>query len=872
MISAQELRTLFLNFFEKNDHQIVKSSSLIPHNDQSLLFVNSGMVQFKNCFLGIEQPQYKNLVTVQKCLRAGGKHNDLDNVGHTKRHHTLFEMMGNFSFGGYFKDKAIQLAWEFITGVLKIDQNKLYITHYHTDLETRDIWHTIVDQDHIISIDNNDNFWSMGDTGPCGPCTEIFYDYGPHMEGGLPGTPEQDGDRFVEIWNIVFMQDEKRDDDTTIPLQMKCIDTGIGLERLLSVVNDQCDNYSSSDFQELIQLSANLLLNNDLQHTTHRVIADHVRATTFLINDGILPGNEGRNYVLRRIIRRAMTYAYFLQKNLQPFLHQMVKKITEQMQNTYPEIKQNQDRIMQIIHTEEKSFLETLERGIVFLEQEISTLHDNNQVFSGAVAFKLYDTFGFPLDLTEKILQIRNIKLNKESFEIEMDKQKERSKNKNFKYKSDNILQKLQGIHETKFIGYEQNRCEAEIIKVFDQDFNEIQEVKEGDEVIIVLNQTVFYAESGGQVADHGWIATMDGKNDLMMVNNVQKQKNIFLHYGTIDKSVSINQKFFLTTNHQRRQALSMNHTATHILHKVLQMLYGSHITQQGSLVEKEYLRFDFNHPEAISEEQQLEIEYRVNDVIRANYQILIKNMSYDEAIANGFTALFSEKYEEEVRTVSIDHDDMQYSSLFSSKELCGGTHVKQTGEIGTFVITSEKSIAAGIRRIEAVTGSKALEFLFNERKNLHEISQQIRQPKNEILHYIKDLQTKNKELERKNRQIALEQVKNQIKYEKLENDIQIAILNVENFPSKDLQELMQQKQKFAQQTIFIFSNKIEKKNHLLLAVTNDLINKINAKKIAEFAKEIVGFQGGGRDILCQGSIKSMENLPKLIEKIKQYL
>lgn len=867
MISAQQLRTLFLEFFQQNDHQIAKSSSLIPHNDQSLLFVNAGMVQFKNYFLGIEQPPCKNLASIQKCLRAGGKHNDLDNVGHTKRHHTLFEMMGNFSFGGYFKEKAIKLAWEFITKNLKIDRNKLYVTYYHTDLETRDIWSTIINEDRIISIDNNDNFWSMGDTGPCGPCTEIFYDYGPHMQGGLPGTPAQDGDRFVEIWNLVFMQDEKKSDGSIVPLKTKCVDTGIGLERLLSVTNNQCDNYETADFQELIQLSANLLNNNDLKNTSHRVIADHARATTFLIGDGVLPGNEGRNYVLRRIIRRAMTYAYFLQKNLQPFLHQMVNKIATQMQTAYPEIKQNQDRIAQIIYTEEQSFLETLARGIIFLEEEIAKLTD--KIFAGSTAFKLYDTFGFPLDLTEKILQMRNIQLEKQSFEIAMNKQKERSKNQNFTYKNEDILEKLHGISATNFLGYENEQCDAKIIKIVDQNFHEIDQVKEGGEVILICDQTVFYAESGGQVGDHGWVQN-HAQNELLYIHNTQKVKNVFLHYGKAHQDFSINDDIIMQIDRSRRQALLKNHTATHILHKVLQIVLGSHITQQGSLVETNYLRFDFNHPEAISEEQKLDIEYRVNDLIRSNYQVLIEQMNYDEAITNGFTALFSEKYGDEVRTVNIFHEKKEHDCIFSSKELCGGTHVKQTGEIGTFAITSEKSIAAGIRRIEAVTSAEALKFLFDERKNLHEIAQQIKQPKGEILHYIQDLQIKNKELKRKIKKIVLEQIKGQIAYSELTNGIKIATLQVENFNIKDLQELIQQKQQSSQKTIFIFNNKMEKKQNLLMAVTSDIICIINAKKIATFAKEILEFQGGGRDILCQGSVKSMENLPKLLDKIKK--
>lgn len=865
MILAKQLRTLFLEFFQKNDHHITKSSSLIPHNDQSLLFVNAGMVQFKNCFLGLEKPPHKNLVSIQKCLRAGGKHNDLDNVGHTKRHHTLFEMMGNFSFGGLSKEKAIQLAWKFITKILKIDHTKLYVTNYHNDLETREIWGKIIDHNRIISIANNDNFWSMGDTGPCGPCTEIFYDYGPHIQGGLPGTPEQDGDRFVEIWNLVFIQDEKKSDGIIVPLTTKCVDTGIGLERLLSVINNQCDNYETDDFQDLIKLSATLLHNNDLQNTAHRVIADHARATTFLIGDGILPGNDGRNYVLRRIIRRAMTYAYFLQKNLQSFLHQMVRKIAEQMQTAYPEIQQNKERIAQIIQTEEKSFLETLERGIVFLEEEIAKLN-NSQTFSGATAFKLYDTFGFPLDLTEKILQMRNIQLEKKSFETEMQKQKERSKNQNFTYKSADILEKLHNIPATNFLGYENEQCEAQILKIFDKNLNEIDNAKEGDEVILIFEQTIFYAESGGQVGDHGWISDVNQK-ELLYINNTQKAQNVFLHYGEAQQDFSIAQNVILQINRDRRKLLRANHTTTHLLHKVLQMVLGPHITQQGSLVETNHLRFDFNHPEAISEEQKLEIEYLVNDVIRSNYQVLIEKMSYDDAIKNGFTALFSEKYGNEVRTVTIDHP--KYRHLFLSKELCGGTHVEYTSEIGTFAITFEKSIAAGIRRIEAVTGAEALKFFFNERENLHEIAQQIKQPKGEIVPYIRDLKAKNKELEKQNRKIALEQIKNQIKYEKLTDKTQIATLHVENFAVKDLQELIQQKQQSGQKTIFIFSNKIEKKQHLLFAVTNDLINIINAKKIAEFAKETLDFQGGGRDILCQGSVKSMENLPKLHDNIK---
>lgn len=862
MFSTQQLRHLFLQFFAKNDHKTQKSSSLLPIGDDSLLFVNAGMVQFKNIFLGLQKPPHLNLVSVQKCLRAGGKHNDLDNVGHTRRHHTFFEMLGNFSFGGLSKKIAIELAWQFLTQELKINPQKLYVTHFHLDLETSDIWQKILPSERIISINTEDNFWSMGSTGPQGPCTEIFYDYGANVEGGLPGSADQDGDRYVEIWNIVFMEEEKKADGSIIPLQTKCVDTGIGLERLLSVLNDQQDNYDCPDFQELITLSAQLLQNQDQKNNTHRVIADHIRSITFLISDGVLPGNEGRNYVLRRIIRRAMTYAYLLQKNLQPFLHKMVELLAQQMQATYPELSQNQNSIQKIILAEEESFLQTLAKGVTFLEKEIATLQ-NTHIFPGHKAFKLYDTYGFPLDLTEKILQMREIKLEKKSFEEEMNRQKQRSKNENFVFKKNQNTTALQSLPPTQFLGYEKFECQAKLLEILDKNLQKIEQIEENSEIILTFDQTVFYAESGGQVADKGCI--LNEKNEILVeIVDVQKTaQKIFLHFAKIKQKFSKNDILQLKIDQNRRKKIAANHTATHLLHKILRENLGNQVMQRGSLVEEGYFRFDFNHNQAIDPEILEKIELQVNQIIQANLPIKIAQKSYDQALQEGFTALFSEKYAEQVRTISIAEEK------FSSKELCGGTHVQQTGQIGTFVITSEKSIATGIRRIEALTGQKALQSLQNERQILKNLSLELKQNKENLLDYFHQLQTHNKNLLQQIKKHNLEQLEGQISWERSEK-FSIGALQTEGFEQKDLQELVKKIQNKSHKTILLFLNKSNNKNNFIISVNKDLMPEIDAKKISQFAKEILGFQGGGRENLSQGTINQLNKINDLIEKIQK--
>jgi alanyl-tRNA synthetase len=713
--STNHIRSEFINYFVKNDHTEVHASSLIPHNDPSLMFVNSGMVQFKNVFTGLEIRDYNRATSSQKSVRAGGKHNDLENVGYTARHHTFFEMLGNFSFGDYFKEKAIFYAWDLLTKNFALDKNKLYVTVYHTDDEALNLWKKIaaLPDERIIRITTNDNFWSMGDTGPCGPCSEIFYDHGPHIPGGLPGTPEQDGDRYIEIWNMVFMQFEQVDKETRLELPKKSIDTGMGLERIAAVLQGVHDNYDIDLFKELIATSEELTKSKaeGSAKFSHRVIADHLRSSAFLIADGVMPSNEGRGYVLRRIMRRAMRHVHILGAK-EPLMYRLLPTLVSLMGEAYPELKRAEDFISAIFKQEEERFRTTLDRGLKLVEEETTHIQSGG-VFSGDVAFKLYDTYGFPLDLTEDILKSKNISIDHDEFRNKMNEQKDRARKAwsgSGEAKTDSLWFDIQSAHgATEFLGYSITEAQATALDLI-VDKKSIESINEhGTPFILIANQTPFYGESGGQMGDIGTII-LDHAH-IKVTDTKKHLGNIHAHYCILEKG-SINKGDIVTLKIDivHRNNIRANHSATHILHAVLRETLGKHISQKGSLVAEHRLRFDISHPSSITQEQKILIEDKVNHIIMQNSEVKTVLMSTEDAITQGAMALFGEKYDSEVRVVSMgprQHSDDQEYSI----ELCGGTHVKRTGDIGAFKIVSESAIAAGIRRIEAVTGHYVIDY-----------------------------------------------------------------------------------------------------------------------------------------------------------------
>ena len=732
--TLNQIRTTFLDYFEKNDHRIVESSNLVPNNDPTLMFANSGMVQFKNVFTGLEKRDYKTATTSQKCVRAGGKHNDLENVGYTPRHHTFFEMLGNFSFGDYFKEEAISYAWNLITKKFGIDKNRLYVTVYHDDEDAFNFWKKIAgfSDDRIIKIATSDNFWSMGDTGPCGPCSEIFYDHGDHLEGGLPGTKNEDGNRFIEIWNLVFMQYEQISKDKRIDLPKPSVDTGMGLERVAALLQGTHDNYETDHFKKLI-LSASDTLSvkvDEVNQSSFRVIADHLRASSFLLAEGVLPSNEGRGYVLRRIMRRGMRHSHLLGSK-KPIFYDIFKTLLEEMSNSYPELERAQSLIKETLKTEEEKFLVLLDRGIKILKEELRKVE---KVLPGEVAFKLYDTFGFPLDLTEDILKNKSLTVDVKKFDLLMKESKELAK-KNWKGSGDSSVDQIwfdikDRLGATDFLGYSTNKAQG-VITLILKNNKEVKNLQENDEGIIITNQTPFYGESGGQVADTGIISNEVFEFEVFDVQ--KKLGDLFVHYGKVKKgSVKLQDSVELKIDIQRRNNIRAYHSATHLLHEALRRVLGEHVTQKGSLVESDRLRFDFSHMKPISKEEMEQIEQYVNSIIQKKSEVKTRIMTPKEAVENGALALFGEKYGEEVRVLSMGDEE----GKFFSTELCGGTHVINTADIGKFKVISQSSIAAGVRRIEALRDTQLVGFL-KEKENLSNLSDQ----KNEAV--IKELGTK---------------------------------------------------------------------------------------------------------------------------------
>lgn len=823
-----DIRSAFLDYFEKNGHEVVPSSSLIPSNDPTLLFTNAGMVQFKDIFTGKEKRAYTRAASSQKCLRAGGKHNDLENVGYTARHHTFFEMLGSFSFGDYFKEEAIFYAWEFITGHLNVPKDKLLVTVYSEDHEAAQIWKKLTNfgDDKIIKISTSDNFWSMGDTGPCGPCTEIFYDHGPKIKGGVPGSKDQDGDRYTEIWNLVFMQYEQTVNER-LNLPSPSIDTGMGLERIAAVLQGVHDNYETDLFKSLINMSVELTGQKE-PFNTHKVIADHIRATCFLIADGIIPSNEGRGYVLRRIIRRAVRHMYQLGVKTPKFF-KLVPTLTHLMADAYPELNEHQSLIENTIYLEEERFYVTLEKGLKIL-QDTHKVMGQGKIFPGDVAFKLYDTYGFPLDLTEDILKSSGQKVDVQDYQKCMEEQKMRSR-ASWEGTKDVANQKIwfdikEKFGGTEFVGYTHHSTQA-VVQALVQGDKEIQKAKEGDQIILVCNQTPFYGEAGGQLGDHGVI---DGPNGtIIRVIDTQKQLlNLHLHIGKVEKgSISVGDTIVLKINEQRRQKLAHNHSATHLLHGALRTILGKHVMQKGSLVAEGKLRFDFSHNQALTSEQIKEVEEFVNRHIQAALTVTTEILPPEKAKEKGALAFFDEKYGELVRVVSMGIDN-------SSIEFCGGTHVKNTGEIGLLKITTETSIASGVRRIEAITGEEIIHTFYKLEHHLQEKDQ-------ELFEKTKVLNQKVSKLQQKLLVIDPE-------YDRqVHNNIAVYHKHVPGIDTKDIRQAAQDNLKKLDSGILLYSTVSEEgKVTCIIGVTDDLVPQHDARVLAQKCSEIIGGQGGG--------------------------
>ena len=881
--SLNEIRNTFLKYFEKNDHKIVESSNLVPNNDPTLMFANSGMVQFKNVFTGLEKRDYQRATTSQKCVRAGGKHNDLENVGYTPRHHTFFEMLGNFSFGDYFKEQAINYAWNLITKDFGIDKNRLYVTVYHEDEEAFNLWKKIAgfSDDRIIRIATSDNFWSMGETGPCGPCSEIFYDHGEHLKGGLPGTKDEDGDRFIEIWNLVFMQYEQVAKDKRINLPKPSVDTGMGLERTAALLQGTHDNYKTDHFKKLISSVEEIVKkkSNQSNQSSFRVIADHLRASAFLIAEGVLPSNEGRGYVLRRIMRRGMRHSHLLGSK-KPVFYNLFETLRDEMSGNYPELVRADSLIKEILRTEEEKFLVLLDRGTKILDDEVSKI---DKTLPGEVAFKLYDTYGFPLDLTEDILKNKSLSIDTKKFQSLMKESKELAK-KNWKGSGDEVVENIwfgikDKLEATEFLGYETNQAKGVVLSLLKNN-NEINELKENDEGIIIVNQTPFYGESGGQVGDIGEIT---GNNFKFEVTDAQKKLgNLIIHYGKVlSGSIKLKESVDLKINIERRNDTRAYHSATHLLHESLRRVLGTHVTQKGSLVEPNRLRFDFSHMKPILNEEIEKVESFVNSIISKKTVVITRLMTPDEAVKNGALALFGEKYGEEVRVLSMGDEGDRYFST----ELCGGTHVKNTGDIGKFKIISQSSIASGVRRVEALRDKQLEDYLQNKKKVsniflekndeiIKDLAQQITQlggkPTLEETvqkNLIKNL-TRQLEIISVN-SILQDKSKNIINDEEI-NGVKLRLQKVKGLPPKELRKLVDEGKKELNEGIVIVFAYNDEKVGVAVGVTEKLIDKFDAVQFVKVGSEIIGGKGGGgRKDFAQAGGQDQSRIEEAFKKLK---
>ncbi|HAQ48397.1 MAG TPA: alanine--tRNA ligase [Glaciecola sp.] len=858
--STAQIRQAFLDYFGQQGHQSVASSSLVPSDDPTLLFTNAGMNQFKDVFLGAEQRSYRRAVSSQRCVRAGGKHNDLDNVGYTARHHTFFEMLGNFSFGDYFKTDAIKFAWTFLTKELGLPADKLLVTVYAEDDEAFAIWENEIGlpADKIIRIATSDNFWSMGDTGPCGPCSEIFYDHGAHIWGGPPGSPEEDGDRFIEIWNLVFMQFNKSADGTMEPLPKPSIDTGMGLERISAILQNVHSNYEIDIFQALIKAAASIVGTDDLNDKSLRVIADHIRSCSFLICDGVMPSNEGRGYVLRRIIRRAVRHGYKLgAQNI--FFYKLVGALAEQMGEAYPELVDQLPVIEKVLRVEEEQFSKTLERGMNILAQSLTEL--DGTVIPGDVVFKLYDTYGFPADLTADVAREQNFTIDEAGFTDAMQAQRARAQQaSNF---GTDYNETLKITHSTEFTGYDKTQDQANVVEII-VDNQTVETIEAGQQGIVILDTTAFYAESGGQVGDTGLLKIANGS---FVVKDTFKLGNAIAHKGSADSDIHFGDVVQAEFDLERREAIKLNHSATHLMHAALKEVLGEHVNQKGSLVSEERFRFDFSHFEAVTNAELQRVEKLVNEQIRANHGLDTKLMNLDEAKDAGAMALFGEKYAEDVRVVSMGDFSM---------ELCGGTHVNRTGDIGFFKIVSDSGIAAGVRRIEAVTGARALDVVQNQSQQMSQIAGLLKtDPQSlsaRITHVLEQNKIVEKELEKLKRQIASNATTDVLSEVKEIKGIKVLSTVLQGIEAKALRSMVDDFKNQLGSAIIVLGIAEENKVSLIVGVTKDLVSQIKAGELVNFVAQQVGGKGGGRPDMAQAGGSEPQNLDSAIDSVQAWL
>jgi alanyl-tRNA synthetase len=853
MSGVNEIRSTFLDFFHKNGHEIVPSSPLVPRNDPTLLFTNAGMVQFKNVFTGAEKRPYQRAVSAQKCVRAGGKHNDLDNVGYTARHHTFFEMLGNFSFGDYFKERAIELAWELMTKTFELPKDRLVVTVYSEDDEAFKLWKKIagLPESKIIKIATSDNFWAMGDTGPCGPCSEIFYDHGSHIPGGPPGSADSEGDRFIEIWNLVFMQFEQQDGGKRTNLPKPSIDTGMGLERISAVLQGTHDNYETDLFRALIRASVDLtnVAAEGPNKASHRVIADHLRASSFLVADGVLPSNEGRGYVLRRIMRRAMRHAQLLGAK-DPLMWRLVPVLVREMGQAYPELHRAEALITETLKLEETRFRRTLERGLVLLEEESKDLKRGAK-FSGETAFKLYDTFGFPLDLTQDALRPRGIEVDTKTFEAAMGQQREKARAA-WSGSGDAVTEEIWfGLREeagaTEFLGYETENAEG-VITALVRDGKEVAALKAGEKGVVIMNQTPFYGESGGQVGDTG---VFSGDGVLFRVTDTQKKAgDLIVHLGMVEKGdLKLGLPLLLEVDHSRRGNIRRNHSGTHLLHEALRQVLGDHIAQKGSLVAPDRLRFDFSHPKPIDSSDLVKIEDIANTIVLQNAPVITKLMAVDDAAASGARALFGEKYGDEVRVVAMGDGG---NRMGWSVELCGGTHVRRTGDIGLIAVVSESAVAAGVRRVEALTGDAARHHLASEARALRDVAAIIKAPLSEVSARLETLVEDRKRLERELSEARKKLAMGGSSHEQASNIVEIKgtkfmPIVVTGLANNELKSLADEaKVKIGSGIVAVANTAPDGKAGLVVGVTADLTTRYSAIELARRGAEAFGGKGGG--------------------------
>ncbi|SFF98226.1 alanyl-tRNA synthetase [Neptunomonas qingdaonensis] len=857
-MTSAEIRQAFLDYFNKQGHEIVATSSLIPANDPTLLFTNAGMVQFKDVFLGDDKRSYSRATTAQRCVRAGGKHNDLENVGYTARHHTFFEMMGNFSFGDYFKPEAIRFAWVFLTEVMGLPKEKLWITVHHSDDEAERIWKEEigVDPERFSKLDE-DNFWAMGDTGPCGPCTEIFFDHGEEVFGGPPGSPDEDGDRYIEIWNVVFMQYNRSAGGEMVALPRPSVDTGMGLERIAAVMQGVHSNYEIDLFQNLLKATAAAVKTNDLDNKSLRVIADHIRSCSFLITDGVTPSNEGRGYVLRRIIRRAIRHGNKLGTK-EPFFNTLVAALVKEMGDAYPELGKMQEQIERVLLKEEQQFAKTLDNGMRLLTEEISGLEGD--VISGETVFKLYDTYGFPADLTADVAREHELTLDMDGFELAMEQQRQRARASGGFAVDYNDKLDLNGV--TEFIGYEHLEGGAEVVALFVEG-EAVHQLSAGQSGIVVLDHTPFYGESGGQVGDRGHLSWDQGQ---FLVKDCTKEAKSHLHHGELVEGVlSVGDKVFAQIDEQARRATACNHSATHLLHAALRSVLGEHVQQKGSLVDPERLRFDFAHFEALTADEIKQVESIVNAQILANAEIKTDVMDMEQAKQSGAMALFGEKYDDQVRVLSM-------ADGFSI-ELCGGTHAQRAGDIGLMQIVSEGGIAAGVRRIEAVTGQGALAYVAANESSLAEISALVKGSRDSVVDKVRALSERNRQLEKEIERLAmmLTSAKSGDLAEKaIEiNGIKLLVENLQGADPKALRDTVDQLKNKLGSAVVVLATESEGKISLAAGVTKDLTGQVKAGDLVRDLTAKLGGKGGGRPDFAQGGGVDCAALPAVLESVK---